>query len=270
MSALPNPRSHVCAVRVACASDMPPQLVPSDWCFSAFRPMIAALGAAGVSGRPAKLCLWSEDGVEVYYAPFDWANEGARIVLVGITPGGFQMQRALSVAADLAASEMPDDEVLAACKASASFSGPMRDLLVGMLDDIGVPAGLAIGSTASLWDSDQQLASFTSTVCYPVFVDGENYSGESPRIDRVPLLREFAGRILAADLALTPDALIVPLGKRPSEWVSRLVRTGQVDGGRCLLGMPHPSPANGHRARQFAERRDDLRRQVATFFADQH
>src|SRR4029079_16113171 len=150
----------------------------------------------------------------------------------------------------------------AACKASASFSGRMRDLLVGMLDQIGLPTGLGLASAASLWDADQPIASFTSTICYPVFVNGQNYSGESPKIERVPILREFAERILAADLALTPNALIVPLGKRPGDWVGRLIDTGEIEADRCLFGLPHPSPANGHRARQFDERRDDLRRQV--------
>ncbi len=188
-------------------------------------------------------------------------------MLVGITPGAYQMRRALEVAAKYAASDLSDTEVLAACKASASFSGPMRDFLVSMLDEIGVAHGLGLVSAASLWAADQPLASFTSTICYPAFIDGRNYSGESPRIDRVPLLREFAERILAADLSLTPDTLIVPLGKRPTEWVGRLAEQGQVESERCLLGLPHPSPANGHRTRQFAERRDDLRRSVHAYFA---
>jgi hypothetical protein len=204
--------------------------------------------------------------VEVYYAPFDRVNTDARIVLVGITPGAYQMRKAIAVAAELAGSELSDDEVLAACKASASFSGPMRNLLVGMLDDVGVAEGLGVSSAAELWDSDRSLASFTSTICYPTFVDGQNYSGESPRIEQIAVLREFAEKILLADLGLARDALIVPLGKRPNEWVRRLAESGEIDTARCLLGMPHPSPGNAHRARQFAERRDDLRQQVANCF----
>jgi Uracil DNA glycosylase superfamily len=263
---LPGTPSHRCAVRSAHESATPPTLIPADWCFTSFRPKLADIGPAGLETRRSELRLWEADGLELYYAPFDHTNQEARVVLVGITPGAYQMRQALAVGAQLAASDLSEDEVLAACKASASFSGPMRNLLVTMLDEVGVAKGLGLASTASLWDSDQQLASFTSTICYPTFVGGQNYSGESPRIDRVPILREFAQRILRADLILTPDALIVPLGKRPTEWVGRLVDSDQINAERCLLGMPHPSPGNAHRARQFAERRASLRQQVATYF----
>ena len=38
---------------------------------------------------PPGLLLWSDrvKQLECYYAPFEYLNEGARIVLVGITPG---------------------------------------------------------------------------------------------------------------------------------------------------------------------------------------
>lgn len=256
---------HRCAVRVAHENSAPPTLIPNSWCFTSFRSKLAAVTDLRADGPPRDLRLWGADGLELYYAPFDWANPEARIVLVGITPGAYQMRRALEVAVDLAPTNVPDDHVLAACKASASFSGPMRELLVAMLDEVGVAHGLGVASTASLWGADEALASFTSTICYPVFVNNHNYRGESPRIEQVPILREFAEHVLLADLALTPNALIVPLGKRPTEWVARLAEGGQIDAGRCLVGLPHPSPANGHRSRHFAERRDDLRRQVDAY-----
>jgi hypothetical protein len=264
---LPDTHSHRCAVQAAHQQQIQATLVPADWCFTTYRPLLAEIGPAAIEARLAELRLWTADGLELYYAPFDWANEDARVVLVGITPGAYQMRRALEVGAHLAASDLSDAQVLAACKSSASFSGPMRHFLVRMLDEIGVAKGLGLTSAASLWASDQPLASFTSAICYPTFVHGRNYSGESPRIDKIPILLEFAERILAADLSLTPTALIVPLGKRPAEWVGRLADRGQVDPERCLLGIPHPSPANGHRISQFAERREDLRQQVATYFA---
>jgi hypothetical protein len=264
---LPRDHTHRCAIQAAHKRPAPPTLVPASWCFTSFRQRLAEIGPSEIAARLAEFRLWDRDGLELYYAPFDWANEDAQVVLVGITPGAYQMRGALEVAAEHAAGDLSDTEVLAACKASASFGGRMRNLLVGMLDEIGVPGGLGLASSASLWDLDQSLASFTSAVCYPAFHNGQNYSGETPRIDRVPILREFAERILPADLALTPEALIVPLGKRPNEWVGRLAASGQVDATRCLLGMPHPSPGNGHRARQFAERRSDLSQQIATYFA---
>jgi len=36
--------------------------------------------------------------IKIYYAPFDYINHGARMVLVGITPGPTQMENANNVA----------------------------------------------------------------------------------------------------------------------------------------------------------------------------
>jgi hypothetical protein len=260
--------SHVCPIQAAHRQATRPGLVSASWCFSSFRDRLASVLRAEATGSfPRELCLWSQDALEVYYAPFDQANPDARVVLVGITPGEYQMRRAWAVAAELASSDMPDAEVLAAAKASASFSGPMRDFLVWMLDEVGIADGLHIDSTGSLWGADQRLASFTSVICFPTFIDGRNFNGESPRIERIPVLREFAELVLAADLSLTANAIVIPLGKRPAEWVERLVREGRIESGRCLIGVPHPSPANGHRMRLFAERREALREQASTYFA---
>jgi hypothetical protein len=36
--------------------------------------------------------LHKENGIKIYYAPFDFVNESAKIVLIGITPGWKQME----------------------------------------------------------------------------------------------------------------------------------------------------------------------------------
>ena len=44
------------------------------------------------------LLLAAEGPLAVYYAPFDWVNTQARVVLVGITPGHTQALNALNEA----------------------------------------------------------------------------------------------------------------------------------------------------------------------------
>lgn len=56
-----------------------------------------------------------------------------------------------------------------------------------------------------------------------------------------------------------PEAIIVPLGKSVSEALDHLAHAGQLDSKRCLWRFPHPSGANGHRVREFLERREHLR-----------
>ena len=42
----------------------------------------------------------------------------------------------------------------------------------------------------------------------------------------------------------------------------QIAAEGRLAPGRCLSGFPHPSGANGHRVRKFAEGRVELRRVV--------
>ena len=44
---------------------------------------------------PDQLLIEREGPLSIYYAPFDYVNEHAKIVLVGITPGRQQMINAL-------------------------------------------------------------------------------------------------------------------------------------------------------------------------------
>jgi hypothetical protein len=63
----------------------------------------------------------------------------------------------------------------------------MRTNLIGMLDGIGLHAGLGLDSAGRLFTDSTGLASSTSALCHAVFVDGRNYSG-GPPIDRTPVL----------------------------------------------------------------------------------
>lgn len=44
--------------------------------------------------RDGRLLMDSDGAVKIYYAPFEYINPEARIVLVGITPGPTQMVNA--------------------------------------------------------------------------------------------------------------------------------------------------------------------------------
>jgi len=99
-------------------------------------------------------------------------------------------------------------------------------------------------------------------VRYPVVIDGRNYSGGKPRVTEQPELKNYLTNVLAPELARTPEALIVPLGKSVSAAIALLVSEGSIDPDRCLVGFPHPSGANAGGQRQFEQYRDALRGQV--------
>jgi hypothetical protein len=135
-----------------------------------------------------------------------------------------------------------------------------------MLDALGLPKALGI-STLSLFDEKYDLLHTTSAIRYPVFVDGANYTGHRPRPLDSSILAAFVEEQLGAELASAGNALIIPLGNAVERCLDFLVRRDHLPRERCLFGFPHPSGANGHRARLFSERRDDLQRTLHGWFA---
>ena len=210
--------------------------------------------------------LYADRRLGIYYAPFDRVNTRARLVLVGVTPGWTQMEIAYRTARQGLLEGHEREAILSSVKRAARFAGSMRVNLVTMLDDLGLPATLGV-SMSSLFDERDDLLHSTSAIRYPVFVDGRNYTGHQPRPLDVSILTAFVEEQLSSELASVDGALIVPLGDAVERCLDFLVRRHQLPRERCLFGFPHPSGANGHRARHFAERRDELRRTLREWFA---
>jgi hypothetical protein len=80
------------------------------------------------------------------------------------------------------------------------------------------------------------------------------------------MLRRYVEAMLSEELARTPEALGVPLGKRVDEALSWLVAREAVDSARILSGFPHPSGANGHRHRQWSQTTRGYGQQVDRWF----
>jgi len=261
-----TPTGHPCPVRAGAGG-----LIDSAWCLDAMAPMIAGLPGTLTDETVAcpELLVHRDGAVEVYYTPFDWVNTAARVVLVGICPGRHQMLIAVREAGRVLKEGGTVAQALEAADANASFAGPTRRNLVQMLDDIGVPDALGITSSASLFSEHQHLADSNSMCNFTVQVNGKNYRGSSPRPPMVPFLCAYVTQVLAATLDMMPDALVVPLGEAVSSTLTTLlVKEGRLDPGRCLLGFPHPSGANGHRPEAFRQARDELAARVHAWFGE--
>jgi len=232
-------------------------------CFSVLREVVE--GIPTPDPRHPELLLWHEGAIEIFYTPFDWMNVSAKVMLVGITPGLYQATKALECAKACLAAQMSDNETLRQVDATGSFAGPMRRNLVTMLDGIGLPEALGLTTTERLFDSGHDLVDHASAISYPVFVGGGNYAGSNPPLLGQPILRSSAKAWLGASVNMAEGALVIPLGTVATEAVEMLVAEGLLDRGRGLLGVPHPSGANGWRARQYAERRQRLQQAVATW-----
>jgi hypothetical protein len=239
--------------------------VTPSWCLSNWREVIITLNPVVATDR--RLLLWEAGPLSVHYAPWDWVNTKARIMLVGITPGAFQATEALREAKACLRAGCSAEETLRRADATGSFAGPMRSNLVTMLDGIGLAEALGVDSSARLFDTHHHLAALCSAIDYPVFVNGQNYGGATPPLARDPVLRSLVRASLGARIAMTQNALVIPLGKAAQDAVALLATGGLVRPGQCLTGFPHPSGANGHRARQYVANREALADQVARWAA---
>ena len=222
----------------------------------------------GELGQECLLCsdflLEDEGRMQVFWIPFERLNPRARIAIIGLTPGWYQMQQAFTAARDALRVGVTDEiAVLEYVDRQAGFAGSLRTNLVGMLDAIGLPAALGVDSSAQIFDRRDDLAHGTSALGYPVFVDGKNYAGSSPRVERSPMLTAYVHQLLAAELALVPQALVLPLGNAAENCLRMLIATDQLSERRCLFGFPHPSGANGHRASRFRQNHSALTAAIA-------
>jgi len=195
--------------------------------------------------------VMDRDGpISIHYAPFDYTNEKAKVVIVGITPGKTQMVNAIAEARRQMASGVSEDRVLAAAKRTASFSGAMRPNLIGLLNKIGLNQWLGIASCDALFGSASELVQTTSVLRFPVFVDGENYNG-TPNMLKHPLLRHYVIEHFGKEAQILKDAVFVPLGDKVAETLRFLVSQGAIKPNQVLDGLPHPSGANAERIAYF-------------------
>lgn len=214
-----------------------------------------------------RFLLDKEKELEIYYAPFDYVNDGAQIIIVGITPGWTQMR--LSYEAVIRALENGEslEDGVKHVKQHASFAGSMRTHLTSMLDELGLPAYLGIQTTASLFGEDKALLHPCSILRYPVFISQKNYTGHNPLMIRSDLLMNWITAIFLPELRSIHPTLVIPLGKAVSDTLLAMSKEHAIDEQSCLFGFPHPSGANGHRHKQFQEGKAEFSAKIHRSFS---
>ena len=199
----------------------------------------------------SKTFLLSKEGnIEIYYAPFDYINPQAKIVIIGITPGLQQMIQSFQA--------IKDGKSLREVKDLSSFKGSMRTTLVKFLDELKINNILKIQSCESLFNINNKYLHSTSLVKYPVFDKGKNYSGVN--ILKKKILLDFIEDNFLKELEIFQESIIVPLGNAVSSTIEYLNIKHQLKLKCFLKGFPHPSGLNARKNIQFKENREEMRR----------
>lgn len=191
--------------------------------------------------RDPRLLMADDDHVKIYYAPFEYINPLARIVLVGITPGPTQMVSANHAARQALLSGLDEVGAMIRAKAVAAFSGePLRSNLVNQLNHWGFNNWLGLEDSAEFFSGAAHLVQTTSLLRYPVFVNGDDYRG-NPDMLKHPLLRQYLFDHFVAEVEEIKDAVFVGLGPLVQKVLNHLVKEGVLSKDRVIGGMLHPS-----------------------------
>ena len=190
-----------------------------------------------------KFLVNKEGNIEIYYAPFDYVNSKAKIMIVGITPGLQQMLQSFQV--------INDGKSLKEVKDLSSFKGSMRTNLIKYLDELKVNKKLKIKSCESLFNKNSKHLHTTSLVKYPVFDKGKNYSGSN--ILKKKILLEFIEKNFLKELKILKKVIIIPLGNTVSSTIEYLKKKYNLKLVFFLKGFPHPSGANARKNIQFKQ-----------------
>ena len=184
-----------------------------------------------------------EDNIEVYYAPFDYINSKAKIMIVGITPGLQQMLKSFEA--------INEGRSLKEVKDLSSFKGSMRATLFKYLDELNINKKLRINSCESLFNINSKYLHSTSLIKYPVFDKGKNYSGSN--LLKKKILLDFLEEHFVKELKKLDKTIIVPLGNTVSSTIDYLNNEFKLNLKCFLKGFPHPSGLNVRKDIQFKE-----------------
>ncbi len=214
-----------------------------------FAPVLRGVPAPRIRDPRLLIDENKADRIEVYYAPFEYVNRDARMVLVGITPGSTQMENANSEARiRLKGGALPVD-VLKPAKEIGSFSGDLfRGNVVRQLNHWGVQHWLGIHDSAELFSSAASMLHPTSLIRYPTFVNGEGYAG-TPDMLKQPLLKRHLYEHFVSEIPELPDALFFTLGPKVQRVLDTLARDRVISEEKILGGLLHGSPNNTYRVR---------------------
>ena len=196
-----------------------------------------------------KFLINRENNIKIYYAPFDYVNSKAKIMIVGITPGLQQMLQSFEV--------INQGKSLKEVKDQSSFKGSMRTSLVKYLDELKINKTLKIKSCESLFHKHNKYLHTTSLVKYPVLDRGKNYSGAN--ILKKQILLDFIEKNFLKELKTLKKSIIVPLGNTVSSTIEYLNSKYKLKL-RCFLeGFPHPSGANARKNIQFKKNKKKMK-----------
>ncbi len=206
------------------------------------------------------LMIWEDRSkkLQCFYAPFDYINPDAKIILVGLTPGKTQMTNALNSVIESYTNPIraDKDSILLKAKQFASFSNGARsktqDNLIDILKKLGYEKELRISNLIDLWGKAGNQVQFCSVLKYPVFKNGGNYKDDPSSRNATPDLKKMINKFVEDLQLIDPNALLIPLGGQVHNVITKLNKDKKIPQRLKLTEFgevvfhPHPSGESCH------------------------
>jgi hypothetical protein len=214
--------------------------------FPSYQTVLANFGASAVLHPSTSL---DEDTkYRLFYIPFEHVNKSARLVIVGITPGLTQLQKAYDAIKVGTRAGLTPDALLADAKRIGAFGGPsMRPNLVRLINETGISRALGIIDANELWDDRSDLLHATSVVPHAAFHNsGKMFNGSFDEVLNSRALRtSFESDFVPTLSDIRPGAMYIGLGPTPRAALDWCVKRGYIASHQVLGSFPHPSTNSG-------------------------
>lgn len=209
------------------------------------------------------------NGISIYYSAHnEVVNSRADMMIIGICPGWRQMEMSIRYAKQLLNKRLSQDEILKKVKLKCRLYGSTRENLIDMLNSLELHKELGVSSADILFNEDYHRLHTTSLIRYPVFINGNNYNGNSPSLLKNEFIFNIASESIKEEIShLENIKLILPLGKAVERFLCSIYKENENIYNRIIKGFPHPSGLNGHRMRFFRENFHDLKLQFSSLFS---
>lgn len=160
--------------------------------------------------------LYRSGKLAIYYAPFDHINEGADVVLLGVTPGWTQMQLAFAAVRTALFNGASHSRALEEVKRAAAFGGTMRVNMTRMLNGIGLSTALGLRHADELFaEQSGRLQHPRQAPCQTAssFLEGSCSSSSARRCERRSENRTNSH-------ARAPTPATIKSSSQPPRWAS--------------------------------------------------
>ena len=159
-----------------------------------------------------KFLLYFDKNFEIYYAPLEYVNYKAKIVMVNLSPDINEMLESFKLANKGVSPKKIKDELISQKNINLN--------LTKFLDKLNINHLFNIKSCESLFNKNKKLLHITSIIKFPTFYKSKKYL--EINLFKQKVLVDFIEKYFLKELKIFKDCIIIPLSTDVSSIIENL------------------------------------------------